>query len=228
MKKLILIILLLLPVHVAYGGFDVPHVQVLGVAEKLVVPDEIHWTLTVKSEAAIAKQVADSHVVEVGDVLGLLYKLGQNNETVTTSNMQMNENWVYRDNARQKQGYFASTTIRFKSNDFSTYVDYWTKLSALKSVSVARVAFAVSNRSEIEDDVKVLAIAEAKKKAARFAKALDAELGPPLQIEERGDANFTQRQPVRAALMESDSTPQPVSPGTQVIEAQVKVVFSIN
>ncbi|BHH82801.1 SIMPL domain-containing protein [Desulforhopalus sp. 52FAK] len=224
---LFLLSMLLVPGHVAYGAFDVPHVQVFGVAEKEVSPDEIRWNLAVRTEGATAREVSDKHITEVSDTLNLLYELGQNKDSVTTTNMQLKEHWVYTNNNRQKQGYFAITSIRFTSDDFTTYVAYWTRLAELNNVSVSGVSFAVSNRSEIEDDVKVLAIAEAKKKAQRFVKALDAELGSPLQIEELGDGNVFSQRPVRAALMESDGGGQPVSPGKQVIQAQVKVVFSL-
>lgn len=227
MKNIFLMLLLLLPVNIAYGAFDTPHVQVFGVAEKELSPDEIRWNLAVRTEGVTAKEVSDKHIEEVSDALKLLYELGQNKDSVTTTNMQLKEHWVYKNNNRQKQGYFATTSIRFTSDDFTTYVAYWTRLAALNSVSISGVNFTVSNRSEIEDDVKVLAIVEAKKKAQRFVKPLDAELGPVLQIEELGEGNLFSQRPVRAALMESASGHQPVSPGKQVIQAQVKVVFSL-
>ena len=227
MKKLFIIMVLLFQAHVSYAAFDVPHVLVFGTAEKEVSPDEIRWGLNVRTEGGATEVVSENHISEVTNVLNVLHELGQTEDSVTTTNMQLNEHWIYRNNSRQKQGYFASTTIRFISNDFATYVNYWTKLSALKSVSVSGVSFGVSNKSEIEDDVKVMAIAQARRKAERFATALGTSLGAPLQIEELNGGNLSPLRSSRAVLMESDGGGQPVSPGKQLIDAQVKVVFSI-
>lgn len=227
MKYLLSLLILVLPVNIAFAYSDVPQVSVLGQAEKQVVPDEIRWLLTVRTEGATTTEVAKDHVRDVSAVLSMLTELGQQEEHVSTTNMQLSEHWVYRNNSRKKQGYFASTSIRFVSNSFDDYVDYWTRLAAFKTVSVSSVVFGVSKRKEIEEEVKVLAIENARKKARQFAAALGAEIKAPLLIEELGDQNSFSARPVRAALMESDGGQAPVSPGTQMIQAQVKVVFSL-
>lgn len=227
MKILLSLLLVFLPVSIGFAHSEIPQVSVYGGAAKEVVPDEIRWVLSVRTEGGTTSEVSKEHVREVTTVLSVLEELGQAKEGVTTTNMQLNEHWVYRNNSREKQGYFASTTIRFVSSDFDEYVDYWTRLAAVETVSVSSVVFSVSKRKEIEDEVKVLAIENARKKAQKFAAALGAEIKEPLMIEELGEDTFFPARPARAALMDSGGGGQPVSPGKQRIQAQVKVVFSL-
>lgn len=231
MRYIVQILLLLLPLsiaHAADGEFDEPHIVVFGAAETEVSPDEIQWSLSVKTVGPTAVEVSQQHIVEVDDLLQVLATLGQGKDAVETTNMQLGENWVYRNNSREKEGYYGFTAINFTTRDFKTYIDYWTRLTALKGVSVAGVRFDLSNRSEIEDQVKVQAIRQGRDKAIGFAAALGAEIGIPLLIEEMDEGGDFPKAPVRAMAMESDAAGrQAVSPGKEVVTARVRLLFSL-
>jgi len=228
MKTIVQILLLFFPLHFAYGAMNAPHIVVFGAAETTVSPDEVKWSLSVKSIGPTAVDVSQQHITEVDAVLTVLAALGQGKDEVETTNMQLNENWVYQNNSREKNGYFGFTGITFKTKDFLTYIDYWSKLTALKNVSVSGVTFDISNRAEIEDQVKVMAIKQGKEKAVSFAAALNSKVGAPLAIEEIDENGYLPRGPVRTMALESDAGGrQAVSPGKEVVRARVKLVFSL-
>ncbi|MFT5698996.1 MAG: hypothetical protein ACI8ZB_001852 [Desulforhopalus sp.] len=228
MKFIVQILMLLLPLHFAHGAINGSHIVVFGVAETEVRPDEMKWSLSVKSVGPTAVEVSLQHITEVDDVLKVLAGFGLGKDEVETTNMQLNENWVYRNNSREKNGYFGLTSITFKTKDFSSYIDYWSQLTTLKNVSVSGVSFDLSNRTEIADQTKVMAIKQGREKAVTFAAALNSKVGAPLVIEEMDENGSFPRGPVRAMAMESDTGGrQAVSPGKEVVRARVKLVFSL-
>lgn len=228
MKYFVQILLLLLPLSFAYGGVIQPHIVVFGSAEMQVIPDEIKWSLTVKTVGTIAAKVAQKHIVDVDNVLQALAGLGLEKNAVQTTNMQLKENWEYRNNSREKNGYYAFTGIQFTTDDFVTYTDYWTKVTSLANVSVAGVYFALANRTAIEDQVKILAIKQGREKAKGFAAALGAQLGSPILIEELDDGNYYSNEPMYEMAMKSDGgRRKAVSPGREVVRARVKLLFML-
>jgi uncharacterized protein YggE len=234
MKYILQFFLLLLPVGFACcafgadGTFDQPHIIVFGSAETERVPDELRWVLTVKTERPTAAEAAQAHVAEVTSVLTLLSELGLNKDEVETTNMQLKENWVYRNNNREQKGFFGLTGINFTTRDFARYVEFWSKLSSLDNVSISGVSFALSNKAEIEGQVKIKALQNGREKAVSLAAALGAEIAGPLLIEEFDDGGYFPPGPVRAMSMESDGGGgQPVSPGKERVAARMKLVFGL-
>lgn len=228
MKYFVLCLLLFFNVNLSYGAFEAPHITVFGSAERHVIPDEIRWVLSVKTEGTTTLEVAKIHTGEVAKVLRALESLGQHKGSVLTTNMQLKENWLYRNNKREKNGYYAFTEIDFKSKDFSAYVKYWSQLTALTNVSVVGVTFGLSSRSDIEDQLKIKAIKQGREKAVDLAAALGAEIGNPMLIEELDNGTYFPREGVRAMAMKSDTGGQQViSPGKEVVKARIKLVFTL-
>lgn len=228
MKYILICFLLLLPVNALCGAFEEPHITVIGVAETEVVPDEIRWHLGIKTQGATTIEASKRHTTEVSQVLQVLRSLGQKDDSVLTTNMQLKENWLYRNNNREKTGYYGFTEIHFKTNDFSTYVDYWSGLTVLPYVSVSSVTFELSSRVGIEDQIKIKAIKQGREKAAALAAALAADIGNPLLIEELEVGTYSPQGGVRAMTMESDAgVRQSISPGKEVVRARVKLVFTL-
>ena len=212
----------------AAGTFDQPHIIVFGSAEVERVPDELRWVLVVKTEKPTAVEAAQAHVNEVSSVLMLLTELGLNKDEIETTNMQLRENWVYRNNSREKNGFWGMTGISFITRDFTRYVEFWSKLTSSPNVSISGVSFALSNKAEIEDQVKTKAVQNGREKAESLAAALGVEITEPLLIEELDDGRYFPPGPVRAMAMEGDAgASQPVSPGKETVAARIKLVFGL-
>ena len=226
MKYILPLFLLLFHVNFAYSAFEEPHITVFGIAETEIVPDEIRWILGVKTEGPTTIEVSKRHTAEVSQVLQVLRNLGQKEDSVLTTNMQLMENWSYRNNNREKNGYYGFTEIHFKTNDFSTYVDYWSGLTALPHVSVSSVTFGLSSRTQIEDQMEIKAIKRGREKAVALAAALGVDIGNLLLIEEVDGSTYVPQTVARTMAMESDGRGV-VSPGKEVVRARVKLVFSL-
>lgn len=226
MKKLIPVFALsLLTSFLTFAETDLPHITVYGTAEEMVVPDELNWSLSVKTVGASVEEAATNHLQNVSAVLSYLNGCIPKDE-IKTSRMQLNENWVYRDKNRLKEGYCASTAISFKSKDFSKYTELWRQLAKFDNLSIGQVSFGISNLLEIQNATRLKAVVAAKKKAQALAETLGVVLLEPLVLEEI--PNDVPAVKLRAAMKEIDSpSAEGISPGTQSVKSQVTLVSRI-
>jgi len=228
MKKKVLVAVLSLVCFLSYGDLDeVPHILVYGTAETMAVPDELIWSLSVKTMGADINNVASNHVREVSAVLGFL-KTKSEETDLKTSQMQLNENWVYRNRNRVKEGFYASTKVVFKSLNFADYQSCWIKLSGFENLTINNVGFGVSDRIAVQNATRLKAVRAAKQKAVALAAAMEVTLYEPLVIEEIYGSAPDLRTVNSVAFGESDGLAEGViSPGTESVKVQIKVMFRI-
>lgn len=225
---IIQILFLILPVTLASAEFNVPHIIVFGTAETEVIPDKLQWSTSLKNSGGTVSDVADNHTKAVSQVLSYLFDSGIPRQSVKTSRMQLQDNYVYRNNSRLKDGYFAHTQISFETTEFETYLSYWKKLSAFKDLTIDNVSFDITNRIEIQHKTRIAAAIKAKEKAINLAAAMDTRLVEPLLIEEIGSSFPSPRNTVVAMEMAGGSRGQsPISPGKQKVRATVRTIFRI-
>jgi uncharacterized protein YggE len=228
MKKFIPVFALsLLTSFLSFAETDLPHITVYGTAEEMVVPDELKWTITINTTGASIEEVATNHLKDVSTVLDYLKGCVPEKE-IKTAHMQLNENWVYRNQSALKEGYYAFTTINFKSTDFAKYMNYWMQLSKFNNVRINQVSFDVSNRKEIQNRVRLKAVAVAKEKATALATSLGVALLEPLAVEEASNSDNNRRSGVGGVSFAQEPSGNSISPGTQSVESNVKLVFRIS
>lgn len=229
MKKFIPVFALsLLAALFSFAETDLPHITVYGTAEEMVVPDELNWNLSVKTIGTSVEEVATNHLQDVSAVLSYLNGCIPKDE-IKTSRMQLNENWVYRDKNRLKEGYYAYTAISFKSKDFSKYTELWRQLAKFDNLSIGQVSFGVSNLLEIRNKVRLAAVKSAKEKAGTLAESLGVSLMEPLVVEEipSDDADIRMQLKFAGGSDRLAREPASISPGEQSITSRVKLIFRI-
>ena len=230
MRILIQLFLIFLPLSLCYAGFDIPHVVVFGTAKTEVAPDELHWNISLKTLGGTVAEVSSNHTDDVSSVLNYLKKSGLSGDDVKTSNMQLNENVVYRNNSRLKEGYFAFTSIRFKTTiESHSYLEYWKQLASFNNLTINSVVFALSNRIAIQDETRIIAAKNAKEKAVSLANALGSQVLEPLLIEEIDSFSGSPRNAVHSMeVVGARDNAGSISPGLEIVRAKVKALFRIS
>ena len=230
MKIMIHLLLIFLPLSLCHAGFDIPHVVVYGTGKIEVVPDELHWNISLKTLEGTVVEVSKNHIEDVSSVLNYLNKSGLSADDVKTSNMQLNENVVYRNNSRLKEGYFAFTSISFKTTTEShSYLEYWNQLASFNNLTINSVVFALSNRIAIQDKTRIIAVKNAKEKAMSLASALGVQVLEPLLIEEIDSFSGSPRNAVRSMeMVGARDNAASISPGKETVQAKVKALFRIS
>ncbi len=204
----------------------VPQIKVYGTAEQTVVPDELQWNISVSTRGKNVQSVADRHAEGAAAVLAYL-KTVTDEKSLKTCNIQLVEDWNYRNNSRVREGFVATTNIAFTTVQFSRYLDIWTKLSSFEQVRVDDVHFAFSGREKLENEVKKEAVRNARLKAEQLAAALGVSVAEPVLIEEQGwgrsDSGLYKLKMDRAAAGGASA----VAPGTEKVRSSVLVIFRL-
>jgi len=234
-KTFTLFALLLCSISIRAGELDVPHVAVFGTAVIEVVPDEMHWTLSVKTQGPEIASVAETHDRKVAGVIVFLKDRGIDEKKIQTSRITLAENWVYKNRDRVLDGYIASTTVVFESNKLDQYRDLWIGVAKLKDVSVNAVEFDTSERIKHQNNSRLQAVRAAKEKAIALAEALASRIGKPLVIDEvmaptvdySGRAGLANNRMAFAESANVAPDASSISPGTISVRTRVNVKFQI-
>jgi uncharacterized protein YggE len=222
-------LLAVLTLSTAYGNdFDIPRIGVYGTATTHAKPDQLRWVLGVKTTGLDIEKVASEHDKTVSMTLAFLKKQGVTDTDIQTSNVSLDENWDYRGNTRVRDGFFAQTGISFISADLPHYRDMWIGLSQIPGLSVESATWETSRRIVLQDITRVQALEAAKEKAIALAKAIDARIAEPLQIEEVLDDWHSNGLPVnRLALEQASEAGEAIAPGTIPIRMKIYAVFRL-
>lgn len=216
------------------GIENTPHITVVGTAEIKTVPDEMIWNFTVTTKDQSAANVGKLHDRNVAEAISLIKKHNVEEKDIQTSNMRLDENWVYRSKSNVMEGYIATTTIVFKSNDFDSYTNLWIGLAELATAKIGGVYFDTSKRQDIQNSARLKAADAAKSKAQALCSALGSVLHEALVIEEDLGVNegYGRIQPMRNMVLsspspESDASGESIAPGQISIHSRVQVTFRI-
>ncbi len=219
------------------GGFglaplsgEVPQISVTGTAFEEVVPDRMVWQLEIRTVHRDLAEAAEQHHVSVGEVLRIIRESGVGEDDVQTGRMQFGENWTHRGGSRVREGFFASTSVAFRNDDFDAYVELWQAFAQNEDVSVRNVGLEYAGARELRGELRVRAVKEAKRRAERMAAALEVKVGPPLLIDDLESGVSPGPMPVgmmRTMDAMGGDREQVVAPGQLTFESKVRVVFEL-
>jgi uncharacterized protein YggE len=147
--------------------------------------------------------------------------------------MEFGDNMEYRFGSQVKEGYFASTIMRFHTSELEKYKPLWIGLADIPGVSVDNVSYDHSKRIEFQNETRQKALLLAKEKATDLAKTLGSEIREPLLIEEDLSVSEGWQEingSMRNSISSSDEGANPkadMAPGKIPITIRVKVSFRL-
>ncbi len=229
-KTSLMVALFACSVWSAAQPLEQPHISVYGTAEMNVTPDEMVWSINVKTENRELPAAAAAHDAAVGKVVEFLKGLNIDKDKLQTSQMRFGENWKYIDRENVKIGYYASTDIAFTITDMDLYRKLWFALSGFEGVSIQSIQYGHSERIRLQNESRQKALLAARQKADALAKTLGSQIGEPLRIEEIAAPSFPQPMisnfAARADMGETASD-QSLALGQITISTKVLVVFRL-
>jgi len=219
---------------------DKPHVYVEGSAEVEVMPDLMTFTLLIeKSDADLSAAKADVDS-RSSLLINTCKKLGLKPDAISTTALSIFPEYTYKDQERVYIGNRVSRQVDIKLKDLSKYPQVMKALVDAKITQTINTTLSLQDEKTIEDKVLIIAMEDAKARAARLAKSQGKELGEPFSISEfntRGNESYTLRVSravvgnsasdvgmggMRIAKMEAG---EPFEPGVMKATAQVYVVY---
>jgi uncharacterized protein YggE len=221
-------ILLLFSAPLQAEEIESPHVSVYGTATTMIVPDEMTWRLGVKNTGSELEDVADQHLEIVQRTLRVLKKEDIAEKEIQTTKMEFGENRVPGSGFVETEGYFASTEISFKIDDFEDYRSLWRELSKIENVSINRVSYGSSKRIEYQRETMKKALLAAEDKARMLAQTIGSGIGKALMIEEMESYGSATRLNNVTINQNSDIySGEEFMPGKISVRTRIKAVFEL-
>lgn len=207
-------------------------ITVTGMAKKEYEPDILRISLTLVSrdrELTVAKRLNDEQLDRLLEVTKK-FKIAKTN--VVTSNIHSNPEYNRsRQNQRRLVGYTITRKIRILVENTDIQEDLMAGFVDAEINQVNDVRFDLSNPHDKQDELRIAAYADAKRKAHALAKVASSRLGNALHIQ--ANASPVYRAPYRGLMsmaadgssMEDGSAPK--VDGSVILQESVKVVFEL-
>lgn len=215
----------------AYAGT----IAIEGHGEVRVAPDMATINSGVTSQGETAREALDANTAAMTELISTLKAAGIEARDIQTSGFSVNPNYVYSD-ARDANGYSLPPRINGYqvSNSVTVTVRDLEDLGAIldKSVTVGAntvngVTFSVADPSELLDQARKAAFADARHKAELYAQAAGAELGDLETISEQRNVNSPEPYPMYARA-EMAAAPVPVEAGEMSFGVTISVSWDLN
>lgn len=184
MNKLKLLTILLLLTATAFGQvsneFDEkkPYIEVIGIAEKEIIPDEIYIAITIRERLEGREKISIEK--QERDLKSALTSLGISLDNLSLSDANANYirvNWTKKDVIAKSEYLLKVETANLLGKVFE-------KLDELKILDANISKVSHSKILEFKKEVRIMAIKSAKEKADYLLEAIGEQRGKPLKVYE--------------------------------------------
>lgn len=217
----LLVALLAAPVSaLAQAEQKLPSVTVTGEATISAVPDIAVLHTGAISRAKTAREAMSATAKLMTGILAALKEAGITDADIKTSRLRLSP--IREPNKQQVvilSAVEATSTVTVRLRDISKAADVLDKVTDAGANLVNGISFVVSESSKLLDQARTEAVADAKRKAEVYAKAVGASLGRPIAISEG---------PTGGARTEFFSPrAMPIQPGEEKIGINVTVSYEL-
>ncbi|MHA6297524.1 SIMPL domain-containing protein [Devosia sp. CAU 1758] len=211
-------------------------IAIEGRGEVRAAPDMATINSGVTSQGATAREALDANTAAMSELIATLKQAGIEARDIQTSGFSVNPNYVYSDE-RDANGYSLPPRINGYqvSNSVTVVVRDLEDLGAIldQSVTVGAntvngVSFSVADPSELLDEARKAAFANARDKAELYAGVAEATLGDLQSISEQQSFDSPQPYPMYARAEMSAAADVPVESGEMSFAVTVNVSWDLN
>ncbi len=218
-----------------------------GHAERYVAPDKLTISLATIVKDSTPKKVQEraSEIIEA--TVDDIKELGLTDDEIRTDGYNIYPEYEQRrwdsDYTEQQKiiGYTMNVQIEIETKQIDKVSDILDKATSHGINSIRSMSFSIDNLEEIQDELKLEAISEAKSKANKEAKEAGLRLGKVLNVytDNNYGYNYYDRSlPMKeysignemaGAVMDQDvpATSIPVNPGLEKVRVDVRVEYEI-
>lgn len=210
-------------------------ISIEGRGEVIAAPDTAYITSGVTTQGATAREALDANTAAMGELIATLKAAGIEAKDIQTSGFSVSPNYVYSD-ARDANGYTlppkivgyqVSNTVSVRVRDLPALGSVLDKAVTVGANTISGVSFSVADPSNLYDEARKAAFANARAKAELYAGAAGVELDAIRSISET--QGFDQPQPYLMGAMarEAASAPVPVEAGELTFSINVSVTWEL-
>lgn len=205
-----------------------PTISVSGEGTVSVPPDLAVVDGGVTTDAKTAREAAEANNAAMAKVLAALKSAGIAEKDMQTSRLSLFPQYAQQTRPNPGpnviSGYRASNRVTIRVRDVTKVAGTIDALVSSGANEVGGINFMVTKASQLLDDARSDAIADARRKAEIYAKAAGVKIGAPISIsEDSGSAPA----PMMLRKMAADSASAPVAQGEEVLRVNVSVSWEI-
>ena len=249
MKTPSIILLILLLTAAAFGQQknDPPTIEVNGLAEIVVQPDEVSIGIDItklNKDLAVAKSEADK---AYANVMAVTKKFDIAPEDVRTTRLSVEMKYIWVSDPKNKVfdedgdeigtrtfiGYEVSTNVTILLKDLDRFQELFSDVLKAGVSEIDNVAFRSSRMVELVKEARIKAMKAAHEKASAMAGAIGQTIGKAISIKEVNNPRYGYGDPsantviIDGAELGSETLAS-YSPGSIKVSSQVSVVFLLN
>jgi uncharacterized protein YggE len=195
---------------------QVPSIDIVGLAENEIIPDEIYVSITIRERIEGKERITLEK--QENDFKEILKKIGIDLSLLSLSDA----NADYIKIKYKHKDVLSQMTYILKLNTAKSVGDLFSALFEIKIYDAFIQKVSHSKIEEFKKDLRILAIKNAKEKAEYLTTAIGYEIGKPIIIYENSPINFNQyemNQPVYSTYQKDAIT------SVQSYEPQVEISF---
>lgn len=210
-----------------------PTMSMSGTAEISVSPDQATVTTGVTSQAETAREALTANNEAMAALIDVLKQAGIDDKDIQTSGFSVQPQYVYSD-ARDENGYNrppeiasyqVSNNVTIIVRDLESLGPTLDQVVSAGSNTISGISFGLTDKSDVLDQARRQAFANAKAKAELYATEAGVELGNIVSITEQGGGN---QPPVPYAAMRMDAAESvPVQAGQVGYSMTVSVSWEL-
>ncbi len=211
-------------------------ISIEGRGEVRAAPDMATIMSGVTTQGATAREALDANTAAMSELIAALKDAGIKARDIQTSGFSVNPNYVYSD-ARDELGYSMPPKINGYqvANSVTVVVRDLADLGSIldQSVTVGAntvngVSFSVADPSELLNEARKAAFADARNKGELYASVAGAKLGDLESITERQDYGSPQPYAMYARAEIQSSADVPVEAGELTFAITVNVAWDLD
>lgn len=217
------------PQAAAESNGDTPRtLTVSGSGETSAAPDMAVVTIGVVTQAKTAADALRENSANMKTTMAKLKRLGVAEKDIQTSGLSVNPRYEYDQNRTTQKivGFTASNTLTLKLRDLTVAGAIIDEAVQSGANRLGGVAFGFADPKPLMDEARIKAVADARARAALYAKAADVRLGRILSIQD-GYASAPSPKRVRAGFAMDAVESVPIASGEETVSASVSIVYEI-
>ena len=197
-------------------------VTVTGEATIAVAPDSAMIRIGVSSQDKTAREASDANARQMTAVLAAIKSNSIADRDIQTSRLSLQPQYdPNKSGTARLTGFQATNQVTVRIRDIGNLAAVLDSAISAGANEMSGIEFIVSEQSKLLDRARDDAIADAHRKAERYAKAAGSRLGRVVAISEEGSAPPPRpMQALRAGAV-------PISPGEQTLRAAVTVSYEL-
>lgn len=233
MRLLTLLIPLTLATALSTPVLAAGSIQITGHGEVSASPDTAYVTSGVTSQGATAKEALDANTAAMNTLIETLKAAGIGSADIQTSGFSVNPNYVYSDtrdaNGYQLppriNGYTVTNNVNVHVRDLDSLGGVLDQAVTVGANTISGITFAVEDPTELYNEARKAAFADARNKAELYAEIAGTSLGALAQISEQ--QGFDNPQPLYRAVAAEAASAVPIEAGQLSFTIDVNVTWDL-